>query len=75
MIENTCAEVLLTGLLWVNNKSVDFDLYNKVYHTRANQSAYVLADDVALMENECKNEKLSKKISHADMKGYLVKLN
>lgn len=75
MIENACAEVLLTGLLWVNNKSVDHNLYNKVYFTRTNQSAYVLADDYALMESKCKNEKYSEKISHSDMKGYLVKLN
>lgn len=75
MVENICAEALLTGLLWVNNKSIDLNTSKNYYESYTNQITYVLPDDYSLALNECINEKLSKKIPNKDMKEFIIKLN
>lgn len=75
MVESICAEALLTGLLWVNNKSIDFNTNKNYYESYTNQVTYVLPDDYSLELNECINEKLSKKIPNKEMKEFIIKLN
>lgn len=75
MVENICAEVLLTGLLWVNNKTMDFDKRNKIYINYENNQAYVIPDDYSLITNKCEKEMLVKSIDKTTMKSFITKIN
>lgn len=75
MVENLCAEVLLTGLLWVNNKTIDLDTRNQIYISYEKNEAYVLPDDYSLIINKCEKEKLVKSFNKSTMKSFVTKIN
>lgn len=65
-----CAEMLLSGLLYVNDKSLDLDLYNDIYIENG-KSVYVIPDKISLEQNICKNEKLSEQVNKSKLKAYI----
>lgn len=71
MVENICAEVLLSSLLWIGGKSKDIDTNNNIHITYEN-SVFVIPDDYSLSVNDCSNEFLGKKIS---MNSFIKKIN
>lgn len=57
MLESSCAEVLLTGLLWINGKTIDLDTRNNTYVNNGS-SVYVVPDKVSLYQNKCQGERV-----------------
>ncbi len=75
-MDTLCAEVLLTGLLWVNGKTIDLDKRNQVYISYQNQEAYVVPDEYALITANCtKKERVPTNLSKSVMQNYIKKIN
>ncbi len=72
MFESMCSEVLLSGLLYINNKNVDHMRHNDV-HIQYPAVSYVIPDKVALLTKSCDNEVIIKKIDN--MKAFIAQTN
>lgn len=68
-----CAEILLSGLLYVSNKSIDIDT-NKDIYIENGKSVYVIPDKNSLVENVCENERYAEGIDKTKMKAYMKTL-
>lgn len=74
-MDTLCAEVLLTGLLWVNGKTIDLDKRNQIYISYQKQEAFVVPDEYALITANCNKEKFPTNISKNNMQNYIKKIN
>lgn len=72
MFESMCSEVLLSGLLYINNKTIDRMDHNDV-HIQYSAVSYVVPDELSLLTKQCNNEIVIKKIDN--MKDYIAFTN
>jgi hypothetical protein len=72
MLDAMCSEVLLSGLLYINNKSMDHMKNNDVFIQYSNVS-YVVPDKTSLLTSPCNNEVIVKKVEN--MSSLIIKTN
>ncbi len=72
MVEQICAEVLLSGLKYVSNKSMDYDSRNNIFLRYPNSAVYVVPDDYSLIR-DCK-ERFAIGVDKITMQKFLIKL-
>lgn len=70
---DSCAELLLSGILTINGKNLDFDPNSGITYKTAKVS-YVLPDRYSIEENPCLKEQIHKK-DGVNMKSFLRKID
>jgi hypothetical protein len=70
---DSCAELLLSGILAINGKSLDYDANSGITYKTAKVS-FVLPDRYSIEGNPCINEQIHKK-DGVTMKSFLKKID